>query len=156
MFSVLGVTGSKRQSFHSTLSSDLLVSEGETAGKVSVLGELFLVVVGPIEVSIDKKRDLHVTGHRVSVDTLVLRVVDVEYFNLVLSVAGSVDADFNRHCVFSDVCSILIIDHALWKTLSCDGVLVNELGGSDTGSVAVADKFSLSLSAELGVNLTIA
>jgi len=65
----------------------LLVSEGETAGKVSVLGELFLIVVGPIEVSIDKKRDLHVTGHRVSVDTLVLGVVDVVNFDLVLSVA---------------------------------------------------------------------
>jgi len=81
------VARSERQSFHSSLSHDLLVSKSETTGEVGVLAELLLVVILPEEVCSNKKRNLHVAGHRVSVDTLVLGVVDVVNFDLVLSVA---------------------------------------------------------------------
>ena len=80
-----------------------------------------------MEVCLNEDGNLHVLWYRVSVQMLVLRVINVIDLNLVLREARTIDADFDYHGILADVHTVSVFDDGLGVTHCGHRVLIHEL-----------------------------
>ena len=138
------------------MSHDHFGTQREPASEIRMLAENLPIVIVPMEVSFNDQGHLKIRWDRVSVDRLVVRVVDVVHFNVILREVVLVNTDLDSHGVLTDIRAVRVLYHALRQSLRRDRVLVDEVSWLDAVRATVALELTEVLRRELRRNLILA
>ena len=147
---IFSIACSEWERLHTSLRHLGLVAQRELAREVGILSKHLLVIVLPVEVSLDDQGHLQVARHRITINLLVLWVVDVVHLDVVVGETAAIDTHLDCHGVFLDVSAVLVLDDGLGQALSDNGVLVDEGGRLQARRLVVTHQLTIPLRAKLG------